>query len=301
MRRRRARKLGLALDAPRPGRSGACLAPLPFLLASAAADPLALARATCQTVGFFLARLLVFRIKEAPRFLAAAGRHAEAVDALRYIASFNGTLTGRVEKEFEAILWNARRVDAVGAPDGYATPSLPRDRLAPPPPLSTSSSSESYAATASSAADGRSTFAFATPTREESQAYLSDLRSSAADAQPSLNLPSNDDPTPSRAAPRRLGSHSPLRAPDQPAASPLSPAHLWQHALESAAEAKDKLLEIFRPEWRRTTVLIWIIWSCLSMAYTSACLRSRDLVPRADGTSALSPCSSVQRLPADDP
>jgi hypothetical protein len=69
--------------------------------------------------------------------------------------------------------------------------------------------------------------------------------------------------------PRRIGSRSPLRATATPSRLP-SAGQLWEKTKASLAEGKGKLLEIFRPDWRRTTILIWIIWSCLSMAYTSA-------------------------------
>lgn len=45
---------------------------------------------------------------------------------------------------------------------------------------------------------------------------------------------------------------------------------------ESAREAWARLGEIFKPDWRRSTILIWIVWGCLAMGYTST---SPSLVP----------------------
>lgn len=52
-----------------------------------------------MTFGMFICRYFIFQLQESPKFLVAAGRDEEAVEALTYIAKRNGkTITLTSEK-----------------------------------------------------------------------------------------------------------------------------------------------------------------------------------------------------------
>ena len=264
-----------------------------------------------QTVAFFLARLTVFRIKEAPRFLAAAGRPEEAAEALRYIAAFNGVPTGRLEKELDTYLLAAARASQSQDEDG----EVDEEDHSPTPPAPSRPALQqdvvtSYASTASTSPEERPRFPFATPSREDRQSFMDGLRQAADAPTLPLRLPSSattpddvEDQVGSAIrrppAPRRVGSRSPLRA-TAPVSRMPSIGQLRKKTIASLAEGKGKLLEIFRPEWRRTTILIWVIWSCLSMAYTSAFPSAAVLRSPPPLLKYLPGPASVQRILADN-
>lgn len=222
-----------------------------------------------QTVVFFVGRLFLFRLHEAPRFLLSTGRTTEATSILRLIGRTNGVPLGRLERLCSLIEngsgWTGRKN------------SLERPRT----PEREERGYEGTDRGVRRAQEGRPTFSFNTPTREESQRYLDQLRSSI-DRPSATSATSSSDSTlhppppsrpqteetadgpASRRGPTRLASYSPLRP-----LSPLPPKGFLLRMGQSAREARAKLGEIFEPDWRRTTILIWIVWGCLAMGYTS--------------------------------
>lgn len=189
---------------------------------------------------------------------------------------------GRIEKELEAFLWaveqaNKSPEDAADDEEDILTPQVTgRSAMAPPQQADV----VSYASTASISSGERPRFPFATPTRDDRQSFMDGLLEAAEAPALPLKLPTfvpasedlEDQPGSANRrppAPQRIGSRSPLRA-TAPSPRILSVGPLLVMVRTSLSEGKGKLLEIFRPDWRRTTILIWIIWSCLSMAYTSA-------------------------------
>lgn len=180
----------------------------------------------------FICRMAFFKLHESPRFLVAAGRHDEAVVALRKISTFNG---GTFPIELEDVYDQTPPRDAPPAAED------------PPSTLQTAHKAEeppSYDATG--ALDQPvDTHAFDTP--------------APADADHVTYFPPVVESPRPRRSPSEVSSASVRRR--TPRWLRPFPRVIRRPTLATL----DKLGATLAPEWRGTTLLVWAIWFLLSL------------------------------------
>ncbi|KAF8125767.1 MFS general substrate transporter [Boletus edulis] len=233
------------------------------------------------TLSMFLARILFFRLHESPRYLVHAGRHQEALESLQLISRFNGS---------------DLHIDLEDVDD--------RRPLEPRPPSTGSDEREPFLPSSQETGPGRDTEGITTshgassdsPTRDEG---FKDYQST--DDSPNA-LDSHSFVTPVEEYPPRRLSIATIR--DIPSSSRRDvlddetkhqsrPPHSRSHSRASRATSiisvqlekrcggilprwvkrpliawLDRVGMILSPEWFRTTVLVWIVWLLMSLAYT---------------------------------
>ncbi|KAL7423637.1 hypothetical protein Q5752_001218 [Cryptotrichosporon argae] len=180
------------------------------------------------------ARLLLFRLHESPRYLASNGRIDDAVVALRAIGNFNAERSGAAGIEIE-------RADVIDTP---------------------------LDASAYGVDDGPERCGAATHSTRRSRSETSPRSSFHA-----LRLPSQDVARSPATRPRdrereqgrthtHTTSHARTGSFASRASSTLEDAGSWATAWRA------QLGKLFAPQWRRTVVLMWLIWASMSFAYT---------------------------------
>ncbi|BGP00472.1 hypothetical protein NBRC10513v2_006274 [Rhodotorula toruloides] len=189
-----------------------------------------------MTMVMFLCRVLFFRLHESAKYLVAAERPSAAVFALQRISRING----------QEANWDLQDVvdDEVSA---LANDTDGSDGKRSPP---------SYAATGETTPESRPKSASPSllPTSPRARNSDGDLDEEAADLS-TFSLPSSVfSSTP--ATPR-------LRK-DRPAWIDRLPVS-WRSGADEYLARLDELLE---PKWKRTTTLIWVIWTLASAGYT---------------------------------
>lgn len=202
-----------------------------------------------QTMVMFLCRVLFFRLHESAKYLVAAERPSAAVIALQRISRINGKeakwdLQDVVDDEVSAL------ANDVDASDG---------KLSPP----------SYAATGETTPESRPKSASPSllPTSPLGRDADNDVDEESADLS-TFSLPSSVFS--STLATSRLRK-------DRPAWIDRLPVS-WRSGADDYLARLDELLE---PRWRRTTTLIWVIWTLASAGYTVRffpCTRLRRLL-----------------------
>ncbi|KDN52949.1 MFS general substrate transporter [Tilletiaria anomala UBC 951] len=193
------------------------------------------------TVCFVIARLIFFKLFESPKFLVASGRHQEARVVLQQIAAFNGkplpVSLRDVEDEQRRHAGSAQRdsrpfrgFSSLFGGDGKAN-------------------SPGYDAL---------------PTEDEEHG-----RSEMEEATPSQSLD-----RPSIEAAQATTSSMHILSPAAPLPLPLSPPPAFVRRLLPAnwhtglADFWARYTHLFEPHWRRTTILVWAIWTLVSLAFT---------------------------------
>lgn len=186
---------------------------------------------------FVAARLVFFTLFESPKFLVSAGKHDEARAVLQRIAAFNGA---------------PKRVHLSDVSDRQEAERRTQAR----------SQSSVNPHTSSKGVGGRS---------DSAQAHQpNDWDDSRHDER--QRLMSSDELERSRR--HSFGGHENQNnagwdVEEQPKAT--WPAYLnwipvsWRSSVEEGAS---RYAELFTPYWRKTTVLVWTIWTLFTLAYT---------------------------------
>ncbi|GJE98431.1 MFS general substrate transporter [Phanerochaete sordida] len=235
------------------------------------------------TLLMFLARIAFFRLHESPRYLVHAGRHQEAVESLQMISKFNGDeLDLDVEDvrdhltQSEIVAHRERLTSSPTSMEGQlvfdaddrersSSPDETRPKLLPKTSRMALRSSQEdvlpdYSATGEHnvSLSGHAYQAPASPPAPSSdEPYLKDTsrRNSDASAYSARSFrPSHHT---------REGTSSTLGERGTKLCWKLPrwlrrPLMAWM----------DRISMVLAPEWMRTTVLVWIVWWTLSLAYT---------------------------------
>ncbi|EKM51853.1 uncharacterized protein PHACADRAFT_165177 [Phanerochaete carnosa HHB-10118-sp] len=239
------------------------------------------------TLLMFLARIVFFRLHESPRYLVHAGRHREAVESLQMISKFNGD---ELDLDVEDVRDHLTQSEIVASS---------REQSG-----SRSSSVEGQVVFDAGDGDGSSSLDEARPKLVPKTSRMG-LRSSQEDGLPdysstgehnvSLNghsLQTPEIPVPTSPVP-----------PDEPyfkepsrrnsvasvytASSFGRPQHSREGTSSTLGERRSKLYwllprwfrkpvwawldrisMVLSPEWMGTTILVWIVWWTMSLAYT---------------------------------
>lgn len=183
----------------------------------------------------FLGRVLFFRLHESPKFLVASNRPSAAVIALRRISKINGDDKRWVLSDV---------VDTDGAAEVIAQEEL----------------------------DERTKEAQLADASRPGSDELSPRELQAFDERDRDRVPSPSDLDDEEEAdlsvfelPPSVVSHSPpAHRKDRPAWIERLPAG-WQ---DSADEYLARLDDLLEPRWKRTTLLVWTVWTLASAGYT---------------------------------
>jgi hypothetical protein len=200
----------------------------------------------------FLCRIVFFRLQESPKFLTASLRPSEAVIALQRISRING----------EERSWGLKDVvDHLGSGDDRRAgddedngPTTIEIRTTPPSPP------ESSRRASLAASDYEATGEMRNSLSEERE-----RREAAALVEEGEGLTGfNDDGLPSRISIPLLKSRGRGRRKEGRAWIARLPPNLG----DSVDEYFERLDELFEEKWKKTTILIWIIWLLASAGYT---------------------------------
>ncbi|GAA5864177.1 hypothetical protein JCM8547_001280 [Rhodosporidiobolus lusitaniae] len=193
------------------------------------------------SIAMFLARILLIRLQESAKFLVASNRPSAAVIALRRISKINGqdhrwVLSDVVDEPAPSPAGSAkeRRTSNGGDYESTGETRSPSRGPSPFPPLDTATAGEGN--------------------RSPPPPPASDT--SDLDVESDLDALSygSGTPTPSR----------PFHLKSRPAWISHFPSS-WHSAVEDYAARMEELLE---PEWKRTTLLVWMVWTLASAGYT---------------------------------
>ncbi|MCO5614000.1 hypothetical protein L7F22_068280 [Adiantum nelumboides] len=189
------------------------------------------------TVIFVMARLVFFTLFESPKYLVSAGKHEEARSVLQRIAAFNGD-PKRV------------RLSDVSDRNEPQTTSFRPNRT-------------------------RSTFI---PDHQPTQPPRSSIDWSNGQDQERQGLMANADEeidTETQQRRHSFGGHE-HQHDSEWQASIQSNNTKWSKTLKflpeswrpSVGESVSRYTELFSPYWRKTTILVWSIWTIFTLAYT---------------------------------
>lgn len=206
--------------------------------------------ASLQSISMFLCRIVFFRLQESPKFLTASLRHSEAVIALQRISRING----------EERSWGLKDVvDHLGSGDDLGEdedqgPTTIEIRTTPPSPPESSRRASPLGGDYEATGEMRNSLS------EERE-----RREAAALVEEGEGLSGfNDDGLPSRISIPVLKSRGRGRRKEGRAWIARLPPNL----ADSVDEYFERLDELFEDKWRKTTVLVWMIWLLASAGYT---------------------------------
>jgi hypothetical protein len=217
----------------------------------------------------FIARVLFFKLYESPRYLVNAGRQQDAVHALRKIAQYNGhTANIDLADVQDELVSESEGVAFLGRKDH---PSTDESTLSPPRPRHPSRTASSTGLFDGpevkgyeSATHTPPTGAGSPPVSEPHQGILPVASVDDYDVPPARPRPAR--PTVQRQLSQRasmMASQSSYRGDSRmsnflpaPARAPLD---AWL----------ERVYLVLAPEWRRTTILVWITWWAMSFGTSS--------------------------------
>ncbi|KAG9014265.1 hypothetical protein FRB94_013575 [Tulasnella sp. JGI-2019a] len=211
----------------------------------------------------FLGRFILFRLHESPRYLAHAGRPADAVHALKKITKFNGQ---SLELDMKDVAVTPRVSAIIFDIDSSEIQQTGTVRK--PPHLSFETKGSTPPAVSYQSTSSQSTpplpgdYTFQTPTTERGSIFSQEPQSPRDDL---LSNPLQDDEW------RRPPPRARRRSRGVSFAESVAPAvEGWysEWVLQPLAAWWDKMASLLTPEWRRTTLLIWTAWTLMSLAYT---------------------------------
>ena len=243
-----------------------------------------------QTLSFFLARIVFFRLHESPRYLVHAGRHEEALVNLRKISRYNGS-------ELPLVIEDVHDHHAVeDAQDEEQAPFIPRNegRARPDARVLFDADANGEQQSSSERAPLASDIPISIPKPSPHLPERSHYDSTGSSDVP---LDSHTFVTPASEIPPRLDIETNNTLGLTPAAvvkeeeSPVGPVYrnerpsIRRHSCRSSlyeAKAKvywalprrirkplwawlDKLSVVLGPEWRYTTLLVWAMWCSMSL------------------------------------
>ncbi|PWZ02822.1 MFS general substrate transporter [Testicularia cyperi] len=197
------------------------------------------------TVLFVLARVVFFRLLESPKYLVHAGRPQEARDILQKIQRFNGgeTIRLRIADVVDVSSASASRRGSTHAqPEASQDRNAEQDRVSAPDDRQNGTSGNASSSKAAEQDDSD----------DEDDLIVHD------GAQQPL-LPGQSSET------QQDQANVSSQPPELPAWLQWLPVK-WHSA---SAELVSRYLDLLAPEWKRTTVLIWIIWGGMSFGFTT--------------------------------
>lgn len=247
----------------------------------------------------FLSRIILFRLQESPKFLAATNRQSEAVIALERISRINGNerawelkdVVDDLEDKGRSRMMQKRSRNGAGKEAEMEDDGEDEDGMEVEPFVLGGEDDD---------ADGR-------PNGGVQHDY-----SSTGDSQPRPSLSHESSASgaedhngsaiplgqrfPPRGPPPRLlrhASRTPLQAQHQQRRRRRRPPRSskaggsWTDRLpvglqDSLDEYAERLDELFEPKWRKTTTLVWLIWLLASAGYTVSMPSSQWEPTRAD-------------------
>ncbi len=183
-----------------------------------------------------MARIIFFSLFESPKFLVASGRPEEARVILQRIAAFNGQPLPVSLQDVR----DDRSKSRAGAP---ATAAAAEEGVA-------GAESGGVAVQSGIRGSGRARGYDALPTEEATQRIEADDDEAGA----SRATVDNRNRMDMESGTRRESSSLLDRLPTS-----------WQ---PGAAEFAARYAQLFEPHWRRTTILVWTIWTLVSLAFT---------------------------------
>ncbi|TKY90420.1 hypothetical protein EX895_000418 [Sporisorium graminicola] len=212
------------------------------------------------TVLFVSARVVFFRLLESPKYLVHAGRPQEARDILQRIHRYNGgaTISLRIQdvedhgpsgvSDRACDLENSQHSLHQRASDAHEGDAATNGR---------NRVRDSYAADdEEDAGDLSGREASSRPLLERAVEREEDGNSQKGDQDPNTIHPQHANPS---------GSCAPSIDPHLPPSLTWLPRS-WH---PSAADLASRYSEMFSPEWKRTSLLIWIIWGGMSYGFTT--------------------------------
>ncbi|CAA7262874.1 unnamed protein product [Cyclocybe aegerita] len=226
------------------------------------------------TLSMFLARMVFFRLHESPRYLVHAGRPQDAVKSLQMISRFNGSDLSieladvrdhhppddeDLRKADTRARANSTTIfDASVIEDGPASP--PRSISAENSRTTRNGLVTAYASTGETPVLDSHTFD--TPVLE----HPPTLEEPKEPPEPSSSAeqPFLPRTTENAARPRPLSGASRRSSVYEQKVYRLLPR--WMRRPLRAWW--DRVLMVLDPEWRRTTILVWMAWCAMSLAYT---------------------------------
>lgn len=200
-----------------------------------------------QTMLFVLARLVFFTLFESPKFLVSAGKHEEARDVLQRIATFNGDPRKVRLSDVRDDDSPQTRLHRGDVERGSQTRPMSTVDLQPSPHISEDE-------------DEADSVSEEERNGEERQRLICQSASDDARRHGSMGA---ERARSSHNHSERDRSGSTAQAP-WPRTLRWIPAS-WRPGLQ---QGMSRYNELFTPYWRRTTTLIWLIWTVFTLAYT---------------------------------
>ncbi|ESK88018.1 membrane transporter [Moniliophthora roreri MCA 2997] len=228
------------------------------------------------TLSMFLARMVFFRLYESPRYLVSAGRHQEALESLQMISRFNGS-----DLEIDLADVDDRRPATIPNNNIGPRKSSEDSALVSRPNADEMSRSNSAGSGSDSSRVANYSSMHESPTPLDAHSFItppvSRMPSSSGDIE---EAPKNSDSEVDHGTPT-----SPISPRPRPRPSLNRLSGVSSHRVSSIYERKvcstlprwlrrplwawwDRVMMVLAPEWLRTTVLVWVAWFGMSLAYT---------------------------------
>jgi hypothetical protein len=211
-----------------------------------------------QTICMFTARVLLFTLHESPRYLVRAGRQQDAVNALQMISHYNGDATpiglADVHDHTSATPESAPFLPTKNDDDDDEEPGAPVRPVRPP-----------RMASSTGLFDGPEVKGYESATHTPTDSPNSPPLASTS--VPSVSSPDDQDvPAARPRPPKRRSSHRMSMLTSRSSYRGESRASQFvPKIVRGPVDAwLDKVSLVLSPEWRRTTILVWITWWAMS-------------------------------------
>ncbi|EKM79586.1 hypothetical protein AGABI1DRAFT_74699 [Agaricus bisporus var. burnettii JB137-S8] len=216
------------------------------------------------TLSMFLARMVLFRLHESPRYLVHAGRPLEAVKSLKMISKFNGS---DLEIELDDVAdhhpaTTTNTTSALppsqsllnGRPDSTVITGSMDDRKVDERVVFDAGDEAAGNAGSSSPTKNSTDRSTLVPSYNAVGETASNVLEGHSFKTPLL---SNEDVLP-REIPKRSNSDNEDEYKPNLGSGARKPLAAWW----------DRVSMVLEPEWFRTTVLVWAVWGSMSLAFT---------------------------------
>lgn len=230
------------------------------------------------TVLFVTARVVFFRLLESPKYLVHAGRPQEAREILQKISQYNGN--ARMSLRIQDVVDDHSHANPPNSGgDLESSQHSLHQRPSSQPPASRIQSVYEADEDDDAAED---------PTRDPSSRPLLGPSDDADDGSRRSGEQDNSVLEHSASAISTRSQANAATTPKLPSSLSWLPAS-WH---PSVADLASRYSEMFSPEWKRTTILIWIIWGGMSYGFTTfnvllpKLLEQRYDAPRSSSSSA---------------
>ncbi|KAJ1309991.1 hypothetical protein OPQ81_006748 [Rhizoctonia solani] len=246
------------------------------------------------TLVMFVLRIIFFRLYESPRYLVAAGRNAEAVNALQSIEDYNIKFGRPSRPRFVITLGDVcdAKPSAMFSEDGIVFDTAD-DEEAPRPSSRGSNDEHKSQASDSGKEDDRSQalaqqpadrtdyratsqspegavgqgWSFYTPTpshANEDTSYFEPKTPASENDESETSTPGSSRPRSSSRLSRPPVTHRRARS----SSSVYVEQNLPSTLARPISAWIDRLSLLFTPQWRLTTILVWCAWWGMSLAFT---------------------------------